>query len=223
MMPEIPNKLIAFKDELLRFGFVHLKDQSEDLVQTYLSELGEIIFTTNVKVKPDSKPLVTSDKALDFHTDHHKAKYIAWHCYKQTDKGGESILMDAQRIYFQLPEAYKKALEEIHLFEHKIFPDDKESNPLANVSDGQIKFYYSFWLVSDTDKKNPALREFQRLIKTNEPIKLTLNPNDVLIVDNHRILHGRTAIEGSKDRFLKRYWIKENNNIQKNNTDGNKN
>lgn len=222
-MIENQNKPISLDEELRLNGFLHLKDQTEKSVINQLAELGEIIFTTDVKVKPDSRPLVTSEKALDFHTDHHKAKYIAWHCHKQTDKGGESILMDANRIYFQLPEVYRTALEDIHLFEHKIFPDDKESNPLVKRSEGKNRFYYSFWLVSDFDKGNPALKEFQRLIRTNEPIKITLQPNDLLIIDNHRILHGRTAIEGSKDRYLKRYWISENNNTKNNNKDGNKN
>lgn len=221
MTTENQNKSTSLAEELLLNGFVHLKNQTEELIQKHFVDLGQIIFTTDVKVKPDSKPLVTSERALDFHTDHHKAKYIAWHCHKQTDKGGESILMDAQKIYSQLSASYKKTLENIYLFEHKIFPDDKESNPLVHTSGGQNKFYYSFWLVSDFDKQNPALREFQRLIKTNEPVKLTLQPNDLLIIDNHRILHGRTAIEGSKDRYLKRYWISNNN--QKNNTGGNNN
>jgi hypothetical protein len=221
MTTENEHKITSLTDELLQTGFVHLKNQTEELLQKHLADLGQVIFTTDVKVKPDSRPLVTSDRALDFHTDHHKAKYIAWYCHKQTDKGGESILMDAEKIYSQLSDAHKKTLENIHLFEHKIFPDDKESNPLVNTSGGQNKFYYSFWLVSDFDKQNRALQEFQRLIKTNNPVKLTLQQNDLLIIDNHRILHGRTAIEGSKDRYLKRYWISNNN--QKDNTDGNKN
>lgn len=214
------NNLIGLTEELNSKGFVHLLNQTEEQLQKHLGELGEIIFTTDVKVKPNSRPLVTSERALDFHTDHHKAKYIAWHCHQQTDKGGESILLDAEKIYSQLSVDDQKSLEQIHLFEHKIFPDDKESNPLVSVSDRQKKFYYSFWLVSDNDKQNPALQEFQRLIKSADPVKLTLQKSDILIVDNHRIFHGRTAIEGSKDRYLKRYWI--NNTLNKN-TDGNNN
>jgi len=208
------NKFISLTDELNKKGFVHLFNQTEEQLKQHLAELGEIIFTTDVKVKPNSRPLVTSERALDFHTDHHKARYIAWHCHQQTDKGGESILLDAETIYSQLSVEDRKSLKQIDLFEHKIFPDDKESNPLVHTSGGKNKFYYSFWLVSEGDKLNPALLEFQRLIKSAEPVRLTLQKNDILIVDNHRILHGRTAIEGSKDRHLKRYWI--NNPLNKN-------
>jgi alpha-ketoglutarate-dependent taurine dioxygenase len=41
------------------------------------------------------------------------------------------------------------------------------------------------------------------------PTQLLLQKDDALIIDNRRILHGRTAITGSKDRFLKRYWIEK--------------
>jgi hypothetical protein len=52
--------------------------------------------------------MVTSVRGLDYHTDHHKAKYIIWYCYKQTDLGGDSILLDAQKIFDQLSEDYKE-------------------------------------------------------------------------------------------------------------------
>lgn len=205
------NKIVnSLMKELDDHGFVHLRNQTKDLLHSHLEKLGRIIFTTNVKVDPNSRPLVTSDRALDYHTDHHKAKYIAWYCHQQTDKGGESILMDASKVYEQLNAVDQKLLQSIHLFEHKIFPDDKESNPLVNVQNDKLRFYYSFWLVSDSDKHNPSLKEFQRLLKITPPIKLRLEKNDILIIDNHRMLHGRTAIEGSKDRYLKRYWIDNN-------------
>jgi alpha-ketoglutarate-dependent taurine dioxygenase len=196
--------------ELEANGFVHLQNQSEELLLSHLNKLGKVIFKTDVKVKPDSRPLITSDRALDYHTDHHKAKYIVWYCHQQTDKGGESILIDAEKVYTAMSNVDQQALTEIHLHEHKVFPDDKESNPLVSIIGNKPRFYYSFWLVDDSDKQNSSLREFQRLLKSEKPMKLRLERNDILIIDNQRILHGRTAIEGSKDRYLKRYWIDNN-------------
>ncbi len=196
------------KEELLDKGFLHLVNQSEESLKSFINSLGEIIFTTDVIIKPDSKGMITSARGLDFHTDHHKAKYIVWYCYKQTDKGGESILIDAESLYEQLPKNYQEQLKGIELFEHKIFPDDKESYPFIAIDEnGKKKFYYSFWLVKNEDKQNPAMLELQKLIRQTEPIKLKLKEKDILVVDNHRVFHGRTPIEGSKDRFLKRFWI----------------
>lgn len=198
--------------ELLVNGFIHLPSQTETQLNDLLKLLGQVILTTDVVVKSESKGMVTSDRALDFHTDHHKAKYIIWYCYKQTNIGGDSILLDAEKIYQQLSDNQKEQLKTIELFEHKIFPDDKESYSLVAIDkNGNRKFYYSFWLVKNEDKQNPAMIQFQRLIKQTEPVRLNLKERDILIVDNHRIFHGRTPIEGSKDRFLKRFWISTNN------------
>ena len=134
--------------ELLDNGFLHLTDQTEDQLNELINSLGQVIFTTEVVVKPESKGMVTSARGLDYHTDHHKAKYIIWYCYKQTDLGGDSILIDAEKIYNQLSDDHKQQLKSIELFEHKIFPDDKESYPfVATDVNGNRKFYYSFWLV----------------------------------------------------------------------------
>lgn len=199
-------------EQLNRDGFAFLSKQGEHDLANILDILGKVILETDVKVRPESRAMVTSEKGLDFHTDHHKAKFILWYCYQQTDKGGESILIDAEQIWSELTPDEQNQLKNILLFEHKIFPDDKENYPLVKLDKkGKRKFYYSFWLVNDMDRHNPALIRFQDIIRKTEPNRITLKPSDILIVDNHRIFHGRTAIAGSKDRFLKRYWITSNN------------
>lgn len=195
-------------EPLKEFGWVHLSNQTEEELSELLEYLGNVIFTTDVVVKPESKAMITSARGLDFHTDHHKANFIVWYCYKQTDLGGDSILIDAEKIFQQLSYEHQEQLKTINLFEHKIFPDDKESYPfVATDTTGEYRFYYSFWLVKNGDKQNPAMLEFQRLIKLTQPFKINLKEGDILIVNNHRVFHGRTAIEGSKDRFLKRFWV----------------
>ena len=101
--------------ELLDNGFLHLTDQTEEQLNELINSLGQIIFTTDVVVKPESKGMVTSARGLDFHTDHHKAKYIIWYCYKQTDLGGDSILMDAEKIYQQLSDRKSTRLNSSHI------------------------------------------------------------------------------------------------------------
>ncbi len=196
--------------ELEAKGYLHFSNQTEDQLRHLLDTLGKVIYTTDVVVNPEGRGMVTSAHGLDYHTDHHRAKYIAWYCFKQTDQGGHSILMDAEQLFLQLPENYKQQLQAIELFEHKIFPDDKESYPLAAMDEhGKFRFYYSFWLVRNEDKQNPALLEFQKLLSEAKPTTILLQERDILVVDNHRILHGRTPIEGSKDRFLKRFWLEQ--------------
>jgi hypothetical protein len=210
-MTTVNNDIEQLTTGLKEKGWFHLTNKSEAQLNDILNSLGKVILTTDVVVKPDGKGMVTSSKGLDFHTDHHNAKYILWYCFKQTDSGGDSILMDAEKIYQQLSADEQEQLKAIELFEHKIFPDDKESYPFVAIDEsGKRKFYYSFWLVKDEDKQNQGLQTFQKLIRESAPVRLNLQDRDILIVDNHRIFHGRTSIDGSKDRFLKRFWLTAN-------------
>ena len=40
------------------------------------------------------------------------------------------------------------------------------------------------------------------------PLRVALREGETLVVDNHRMLHGRRAIGGEGDRYLERFWIK---------------
>ncbi|TAE73265.1 MAG: hypothetical protein EAZ85_07550 [Bacteroidetes bacterium] len=196
-------------NDLVKNGWQHFTNQTEKQFLEIANGLGEIIQETNVIVKPDSKALVTSAKGLGLHTDHHKANFVAWFCYKQTSEGGETLLLDARKAFALVDKPTQDALKTIHLFEHKVFEDDDESCPLVYFKEQEIRFYFSFWLMkmelSNTQKR--ALEVFYEAIKNTEKVALKLQKNDILIVNNHYILHGRNAIVGSQDRFLKRLWI----------------
>lgn len=196
------------KDFLNEFGFAHLTNQTENQLQEILNYLGETIMITDVIIKTESKGLVTTASEIDFHTDHHKAKYVVWYCYKQTDLGGESLLIDAEKIFLSLTKIEQENLQLVQLFEHQIYPDDKKSYPFVEITEnGNRQFHCS--LVNDLDKENLAFRNFQKIVNETNPIKIKLKEKDILIIDNHRLFHGRTEIIGSKDRFLKRFWLKE--------------
>lgn len=198
------------RQELEEVGFVWIKNGGRDYFEKITTELGEVIFTTDVKVRPESRALVTSEKELDFHTDHHRANLIAWYCIEQTDEGGETILQNANKIFELLSREEQEELKMVRLFEHKIFEDDEDSYPFVTEENGRRAFYYSFWLMKDSvsQKQKEIMRKYQNLTRETEYLKLKLNPTDILIIDNHRILHGRTAITGNRKRFLKRLWIK---------------
>jgi alpha-ketoglutarate-dependent taurine dioxygenase len=197
-------------ERLRKFGWVHLADQTEVQMNDIADSLGENIFTTDVQVKPESKSMVQSASGLSFHTDHPKAKYIIWFCIKQTDNGGDTLLVDADKVFQTLSTEDQKELHKINCFEHKIFADDLQYYPLVETEDGERKFYFSYWLVRPADKQNPALLRFRELLDSSEYVQLRLKPNDILIIDNHRIFHSRTKIAGNQDRHLRRFWISKN-------------
>ena len=90
MAPSLPSDILKAVE---LHGHWFLADTSPEDAIGIVRQLGEVLFVTNVTVKP-GKALVTSDRALDFHTDHHRADLICWYCIEQTDQGGETLLLD---------------------------------------------------------------------------------------------------------------------------------
>jgi len=200
--------LTVVPDTLWKEGYALVEGAASDGLDAIAAQLGEVIHVTDVKVSPKGKALVTSARALDFHTDHPKADYVAWLCIDQADDGGETILADAEAAYLRLSLEERRALFGIHLFEHKVFTDDGDFRPLVAAKNGKTRFYYSFWLVKDnlSSVQKDALKRLQRILPECQFAEIRLRPDDVLVVDNTRILHGRRAFSGER-RFLKRYWI----------------
>ena len=204
------HTMLPVMKDLQQHGYVLLAEAGWTGLKDVVAELGEVIQVTEVKNDPDTPALVTSARALDFHTDHPKADYIAWLCIEQAAQGGESILADAEMAFARLAPDEQSALSEIHLLEHQVFPDDKDSHPLVAVGPGgRRRFYYSFWLVKDElpPRQASALQRFRRALPECQVAEVKLQPNDLLIVDNTRIFHGRRAFAGDSRRLV-RHWIR---------------
>src|SRR5947207_15851766 len=90
-----PPRLDKILATINRDGHLCMAKATAEEKRQILRGLGTTIYVTDVTVKPGGKALVTSDRALDYHTDHHRADLIAWYCLEQTDDGGETILIDA--------------------------------------------------------------------------------------------------------------------------------
>jgi alpha-ketoglutarate-dependent taurine dioxygenase len=198
---------MLIKKELDIHGFKYLQNKTTKDVQLLCHSLGKILLETDVKIDLTTKALVTSDKELDMHTDHSKAKYIIWHCLKQTNIGGHSLLMDTKKVLQKLSKTEKQELEKIQLFEHKIFKGDLESYPMLSKINGKTKMYYSFWFINPKNKDSKVFLKFKCIVDEMKKTEIRLNKNDVLIIDNDRMFHGRTKILGDKNRHLKRFWI----------------
>lgn len=198
-----------FLQELRERGYALLEKAGKPALDGAFARLGEVIHVTDVRNSPGARSLVASADGLDFHTDHPKADYIAWLCLEQSDSGGESILADAENAFARLSAEEQHALAEIRLLGHKVFSGDEGKCPLISVSDGRRRFYYSFWLAADDlpSAQKRALEQFRLAVSESQVAEVKLRKDDVLVVDNARIFHGRRAFEGRK-RHLRRYWIR---------------
>ncbi len=185
-------------------------------ISKLISNLGHIIMENDVRIVKTSPALVTSSEGLPPHTDHHLSQYIMWHCVTQDSQGGHSIIVDGLHIFRTMPSEVREVLRSIRLKEHTVFQGDVGHHPLIYETGSGERIYYpvlfeptEFWLVNDllSNEQRMAFDAFNKAVKEAVSVCIKLNPDECLVVDNGRILHGRTAIHDESDRLLKRYWI----------------
>ena len=185
-------------------------------ISKLISNLGHIIMENDVRIVKTSPALVTSSEGLPPHTDHHLSQYIMWHCVTQDSQGGHSIIVDGLHIFRTMPSEVREVLRSIRLKEHTVFKGDVGHHPLIYGIGAGERLYYpvlfeptEFWLANDlfSNEQRMAFDAFNKAVKEAVPVCIKLNPDECLVVDNGRILHGRTAIHEKSDRLLKRYWI----------------
>ncbi len=132
-------------------GFAILRGGGATALEHALRELGEVLFIEEVKTGDSSRSLVTSDRALPPHTDHHRARWIVWICAQQAERGGDSLVIDGLDVLALLTSEQQEVLTRIQLIEHSVFAGDMERHAmLTRLPEGQTHLYYSYWLAEDT-------------------------------------------------------------------------
>ena len=198
--------------DLSAMGVAHIRYPSSKDADQIISSLGQVLLKTEIRENHKSTRLLASSSGMGFHTDHNAANYIAWFCNSQAATGGESLLLDTTKIFAHFSEGSRMLLQEVSVKTHQVFHNDKLSIPLLTIDDTNQKksVYYAPWLVNTPpcSKHRRVLEKFELEIKNATPIKLLLSEGDLLIIDNHRMLHGRNQFPANSNRWLTRYWIK---------------
>lgn len=202
------------KSELSKKGYLHLKHPLSKNLNEIFESLGQRIQKTEIKENLESTRLLVSNQPMTFHTDHYAAKYIAWFCNSQSASGGDSLLVDVFEVFKKISKNSLGLLKEITVKTHRIFHEDKLTFPLLQLDedDNPITIYYAKWLVNypGSTQHQKALEKFEAELQLTKPITLLLSEGDLLIIDNHRMLHGRNGFPTASNRWLTRYWLSSN-------------
>ncbi|MEX1366004.1 MAG: TauD/TfdA family dioxygenase [Nannocystaceae bacterium] len=206
---EVSADTQSFAEALRLRGMAYARSVDPGRLVDMLEAVGRPIFIEEVRPDSDARSLVRSRDAIPWHTDHHRADVVLWHCLRQADNGGQTLLLRAQEAFDQLEPRDQQQLHEVRLFEHSVFPGDESSYPMVTQTPAGPRFYYSLWL-ADEDMPPSQRRAFDAFGAAlgrcrHHPVRL--EPRDVLAIDNHRILHARTAIDKDASRHLRRYWL----------------
>ena len=187
-------------------GWTVLRPQVREALLAELAQLGPVIQTTEVTPRHNAKAALATDKEMQLHTDHPRARWISWECVRQSSEGGFSLLKDTKPALDALSLAERAELRSHAIRTHVVFSDDTGSYPvLRNDGDGSDWVYFTPWMTNG--QSSPAFRKFIQALEATPTLSVRLYPGESLLIDNGRMLHGRSALGGDKDRLLIRRWI----------------
>lgn len=143
-------------------------------------------------------------------------KMIALQCIQPAKEGGINYLIDGQKVLADLVQKHPDiALKLASLGSISICRDQyliANAPIIRKMPTGLYAFRFNYDNDLYTTKEIMTAIKFfnQAYIQNKHYISyISLKEKEILIFDNHRLLHGRTAFSG--DRFLRRIWIWDEN------------
>ena len=227
---EIYNALINF----YQYGFVIFKKvpTKNNFIVNFANSIGSIRRTNfgeffNVKSKPNPNDLAYTSLPLAPHTDNPYRNPVPCiqilHCIENQVSGGLSTLVDGFTVTEQLKKDfpdYYKILTEIKvrfqfIDQSVVLEDWAEMIQLDEFGKfKQVRFSPRLDFVPLMEKERldlyySARKKISELYNSNNyRIEFKLQPGDLLMMDNHRLLHGRTTYNTSEgNRFLQGCYI----------------
>jgi len=217
-----------------KYGFIIFKKvpTKNNFLVNFANSIGSIRRTNfgeffNVKSKPSPNDLAYTSLALAPHTDNPYRNPVPCiqilHCIENQVSGGLSTLVDGytvtEKIKKDFPDYYKILTEikvRFQFIDQNVFLEDwAEMIQLdENKKFKQVRFSPRLDFVPLMDKEKlelyySARNKISELYNSKKyRIEFKLMPGDLLMMDNHRLLHGRTSYDANEgERFLQGCYI----------------
>lgn len=220
------------KDEITTKGFILLDLNQlhsfslEELTSWQENILGGILKDKNpkklpyckVEAIPDSKYFVGSSLSQPLHTDegytNSYPQYASLLCENSSQSGGISTLLDffqfSPKLILKFNNRLKELASPLAVTVNSIAR--VETKPLLLPSEDPQKLRVSYCAtLKEMECSETVFTIFDYITRyIHDPknqIRLKLKEKQLLIMDNSRILHGRTAFNLNDNRLLYRFWF----------------
>ena len=228
------NKMYEALITFYKYGFVIFKKvpTKDNFIVNFANSIGSIRRTNfgeffNVKSKPNPNDLAYTSLPLAPHTDNPYRNPVPCiqllHCIENQVSGGFSTLVDgftvSEKLKKDFPE-YFKILTEIKvrfqfIDQNVVLENWAEMIQLdENKEFRQVRFSPRLDFVPLMDKEKlkhyyAARNKISQLYNSEKyRIEFKLMPGDLLMMDNYRLLHGRTSYDANEgERFLQGCYI----------------
>ena len=227
---EMYDLLVSF----YKYGFVIIKNipTNDNFIVKFANSIGSVRRTNfgeyfDVKSKPDPNDLAYTSLGLAPHTDNPYRNPVPCiqllHCIKSEVSGGLSTLVDGftvtEDLKIENPDFYK-ILSEVKVrfkfIDKEVVLEDWSE--LISLNDDktfkQVRFSPRLDYVPMLEKEKldlyyKARKKLSEMYNSDKyRIEFKLAPKDLMMMDNYRLLHGRTSYETNEgNRFLQGCYI----------------
>ena len=200
--------MIPSLEPLRRDGFAVIDNVSVAAFERLVAELGEVRVRSSVELRARATSYLASPARVPLHTDHPDIDLVAWRCEVQDVADGASLLVDLRAAVAELEPTTRAALRGVKLpcpslFELTRAPLHGTRPVLMNDDD----VYFAEWLTPQAEGPCQAWPRLLATVARVAPTEIRLARGQVLLVDNHRMAHGRRRVSANSARRLQRAWV----------------
>ena len=228
------SEMLELLKSFYKNGFIIISNvpTKNNFIVNFANSIGSIRRTNfgeyfNVKSKPNPNDLAYTPLPLSPHTDNPYRKPVPniqlLHCIENEVQGGQSTLVDGFAVAENLKNEYPEFFEILTGVKVKFRFADKnvvlenygeliELDHNKEVKQVRFSTRLDFVPAIEKDKLDlyyKARNKISEIYNSNKfLIKFKLNPGDLLMMDNYRLLHGRTEFNPNEgNRFLQGCYI----------------
>lgn len=183
------------------------------LIATHFGRIEDL--RTDNTTNANTDQLGYTDAAIGFHTDQpfldEPPRYQLLQSIREATRGGDSILADGEAAFRYLASLDVEAADLLRRTPVRFHRQQKQFereviSPIVTLHDGRVHVRSSYFTVAPYqvpfDRMAAWYRahdQFVRILRDpRHHFAFRLRPGDVLVYDNHRMLHGRTAFSGPR-------------------------
>lgn len=215
------DRLLALLEDLHRYGFVLVSGVPVEVdgMQALMARVGPLRHTNwggiaDVKSVANAYDLTMTQRGLEPHTDNPYREpipgYIWLHCLRNAAEGGDNTLVDGYQAAAVLRQRDPEAFDCLTRVAPRFVYHDQHAHlesegPLIELDAHgrlhRVRFSnrterVAALPVAELTRYYHARQAFYRLITSAElTVHLKLDPGQMLIMDNYRLLHGRRAYQ----------------------------
>lgn len=212
----------AWMDSIATWGFVRIGHLARERLEPFVASIGPISRYISpepfisIKIVPGGEDLGLSSVALSPHSDlsympHMHPLIVGLYCVANNAPGGESILVDGYRVTADLareaPQDFKRLCQTpvtfrqfdpaagYHFSRTTPIIRTKPDGSLSAITFSHKNFHVDLPFEEMKDFYESYGKLLARLKDARYQTVFKLEPEQVLLVENERVLHGRTAFD----------------------------